>query len=157
MSVVSLDESAAAPLKLLIADDDVDALEEMREMIELEGWECVVATSIESALEMLDGDQAISVVVTDVHFDDPNGSSANGIQFLSRAKARFPGRAISYLVLSGDPASQRASDQVGAFAFLSKPLKVEEFIGKLNSAAESGGVEPDVVARAHELSNEIVQ
>ena len=127
-----------ANLKLLLVDDDAIALEEMGETFEIEGWRHVTATSIEKALDMLEADEDIRVVVTDVNFVDPNGKAANGIQFVSRAKARFPDRPLSYLVFSGDPEAWKASVQVGVLTFLCKPFLAHELVEAVEKAVARG-------------------
>ncbi|WP_424931002.1 response regulator [Amaricoccus macauensis] len=126
-------------LKILLVDDDRTALEELGETVEIEGWTYVTANSIETALELLDADESIRVVVTDVHFVDDSGNAANGIQFVSRAQARFADRSLSYLVLSGDPDALQASVQVGAFNFLCKPFMSDDLITAIRKAVRSGG------------------
>jgi len=133
----------AADIKVLLVDDDQAALEELKEIVELEGWEAITATSVDDALSTLTGDPKISVVVSDYHFAQPDGDGANGMQFVSRAQARFAHRDISYIFLSGDPDALRSSLQVGAFKFLSKPLLVDDFILAIQSASESGGGETE--------------
>lgn len=140
-----------AKLKVLFVDDDQTALEELNDIVDLEGWESVSANSVETALDLLEQDEDIQIVATDVHFVDPTGKSANGIQFVSRAQARFPERPISYLVLSGDPDAVNSSVQVGAFNFLSKPLYPEDLIDAIKSAAASGGGERENTSDIYKL------
>lgn len=127
--------------KILLVDDDETALEELTDIVDFEGWEGITANSVENALSTLAADQEIRVILTDVHFVDPTGASANGIQFVSRAQAQFPERNLSYIVLSGDPDALKSAVQVGAFNFLSKPLKPEDLVGAIKGALASGGGE----------------
>lgn len=131
-------------LKLLLVDDDAIALEEMGETFELEGWSHVTANSIEKALEILEADDEIRVAVTDVNFVDPNGKAANGIQFVSRAKARFPDRSIAYLIFSGDPDARKASVQVGVPTFLCKPFLAHELVEAVEKAVVMSAEMPDL-------------
>lgn len=142
------------PLKLLLVDDDMLALEELGEIVELEDWLHVSASNIEDALAILEADEEITVVVTDVHFLDHTGRTANGIQFVSRAQAFFPDRPLSYLVLSGDPDAFKASVQVGAFSFVTKPFEAEELIDAVKRAVLSGGGERPDFAEVHSLITE---
>ena len=144
-------DAAMSNLKLLLVDDDALALEELADIAEFEGWQSVTANCIETALDILDADQEIRVVVTDVHFLDPLGQSANGIQFVSRAQARFPDRPLSYLVLSGDPDALKASVQVGAFNFLCKPFLADDLIAAIKNAVISGGGEREDSAEIHAM------
>lgn len=148
---VAISSEKTAGLKILFVDDDLTALEELNDIVDLEGWDSVSASCVETALDMLEADLDIQIVVTDVHFIDPTGKSANGIQFVSRAQARFPERPISYLVLSGDPDAVNSSVQVGAFNFLSKPFFAEDLIDAIKSAAASGGGERENASEIYKL------
>lgn len=122
------------PLKVLLVEDDAALLEELSEIVELEGWKPVAIQNVDTALNFLHTDPNVRVVVTDVHFKDNAGHAANGIQLVSRARARFADRSISYIVLSGDPDAVISSEQEGAFKFLPKPLVPEDLIATITSA-----------------------
>lgn len=126
-------------IKVLLVDDDQAALEELKEIVELEGWEAETATTVDDALSTLTGDPQIAVVVSDYHFTSPDGDGANGMQFVSRAQARFAHRDLSYIILSGDPDALKSSLQVGASKFLSKPLLVDDFIQAIKNAKANDG------------------
>ena len=141
----------ATEIKVLLVDDDIAALEELQEIVELEGWKAKTATTVDEALATLVDDPEIGVVVSDYHFAQPDGEGANGMQFVSRAQARFAHRDISYIILSGDPGALRSSIQVGASKFLSKPLLVDDFIhaiktAKANDADENAGQNQRLIA-----------
>lgn len=127
-------QNDTAGLKVLLVEDDKFILEELNEIIELEGWEPLATCSVEQALDLLDADDAIRVVVTDVHFTDEQGRAANGIQLVSRARARFPDRGLEYIILSGDPDAVISSEQEGAFKFLSKPLVPDDLVDTVRRA-----------------------
>lgn len=128
-------------LTVLLVDDDRDALEELADIVDLEGWHGIAASSVETALDILDLNRNISVVVTDVHFVAPGGETSNGLQLASRALAQFPDRQLSFVVLSGDPGALKSSIQVGAIDFLSKPLVADDLVAAIKRAAANDGAE----------------
>lgn len=128
---------AEPTLTVLVVDDDKAALEELQDIVDLEGWNAIIADSVDMALEVLEWYPHIGVVVTDVHFVDPSGDTSNGFQLMSRAKARFPERDLSFVVLSGDPAALESSRQTGAVDFLSKPLDPDQLIEAVRAGAET--------------------
>jgi len=128
--------------KVLLVEDDAAVLEELYDVIQFEGWKPIVASSVEVAMKLLEADPDIRVVVTDVHFAGGN-KSANGIQFVSRARAKFPDRALTYVVLSGDPEKAKSSNQEGAFMFLPKPLNPERLIVTIENAIVCGDGLPE--------------
>ena len=130
---------ATPTLTVLVVDDDRDALEELQDIVDLEGWSAIIADSVDMALEVLEWYPHISVVVTDVHFVDPSGDTSNGFQLMSRAKARFPERELSFVVLSGGPSAQKSTQQTGAIDFLSNPLDPDQLISAVRIGAEKAG------------------
>ncbi len=151
MNALLKSQDVSADLKVLLVDDDASTLEELCDVVELEGWKSVTASSVEDALDILADDEDIRIVVSDVHFVDPFGKAANGIQFVSRAQARFSDRPLSYLILSGDPNALEASVQVSAFNFLSKPFLADDLINAIRSAVICGGEEQEDPGQVYNL------
>lgn len=130
-------QSTPQPVKVLLVDDDPALLEELHDVIELEGWTPITALTVEGAMELLKSDRSIRVVVTDVHFR--NGADcANGIQFVSRARAKFADRTITYVVLSGDHDQIFSSKDEGAFKFLPKPPVPQRLVDTILRAITMG-------------------
>lgn len=125
--------NARESIKILLVDDDPAILEELYDVIELEGWTPVTASNVEDAMLLLQTDLKIRVVVTDVHFGKGTECS-NGIQFVSRARAKFANRTLSYVVLSGDPDKVFSSKDEGAFKFLPKPPVPQRLIDTIDRA-----------------------
>lgn len=142
-------------MTVLVVDDDKDALEELQDIVDLEGWNAIIADSVDMALEVLEWYPFIGVVVTDVHFADPSGDSSNGIQLISRAQARFPDRDLNFVVLSGDPAAAKSSEQIGAVDFLSKPLDADLLIKAIKAGAGVGIGVPETTPRGEKLLKRI--
>ncbi len=127
--------NAPNPTKILLIEDDHEALEELYDVIQIEGWTPIAAHNVEAGMKLLETDHDIRVVVTDVHFANERGN-ANGIQFVSRAKAKFADRSLTYVVLSGDPDKLDCSRQEGVFKFLPKPLMPARLVSTIEGALE---------------------
>jgi len=125
-----------------LVEDDAAVLEELYDVIQLEGWTPLAAPNVEAAMKLLQATPDIRVVVTDVHFASDKGC-ANGIQFVSRARAKFADRSLTYVVLSGDPDKVRSSQEEGAFKFLPKPLDSDRLIATIETAIASGDGVPE--------------
>ncbi|MFS4582785.1 response regulator [Phaeobacter sp. C3_T13_0] len=136
MTMITQNE-AEPTLTVLVVDDDRDALEELQDIVDFEGWNAIIADSVDMALEVLEWYPHIGVVVTDVHFVDPSGDTSNGFQLMSRAEARFPERELSFVVLSGDPSAFKPTRQTSAVDFLSKPLDPDQLIAAVRAGAET--------------------
>lgn len=130
-------------MTVLVVDDDKDALEELQDIVDLEGWNAIIADSVDMALEVLEWYPFIGVVVTDVHFVDPSGDPSTGIQLISRAQARFPDRDLNFVVLSGDPDAIKPAEQSDVVGFLSKPLDADLLIEAIKKGAGVGIGKPE--------------
>lgn len=135
-------------LTILVVDDDKEALEELQDILELEGWNAIIADSVDMALEVLEWYPHIGMVVTDVHFIDPSGDSSNGFQLMARASARFPERDMSFVVLSGDPDAVKPALQSDAVEFLPKPLDPEKLVEAVRAGAQVAGTNSHVPTAA---------
>lgn len=124
---------------ILIVEDDADAMEELSEILELEGWAALTARTVSDALQKIE-ETSVSVVVTDVHLGG-SGAGESGIQLVSRAKAKFPERDLSFIVLSGDVDAVKFSLQTDAVDFLLKPVAADDLIAALNEAQRLSGTE----------------
>lgn len=113
---------------VLLLDDDLLALEELEEIVELEGWTAHTAATVQAALDTLERVPGISIVVTDVHLVQPDGTTANGVSFVADARQQFPQRNLSFIVQSGDVGAIGASIETGIVDFLPKPLMADDLI-----------------------------
>lgn len=138
-------------MTVLVVDDDKDALEELQDIVGLEGWNAIIADSVDMALEVLEWYPFIGVVVTDVHFVDPSGDSSTGIQLISRAQARFSDRDLNFVVLSGDPSAVQSTEQIGAVEFLSKPLDADLLVEAIKAGAGVGIGTPNCTRSGQKL------
>lgn len=139
-SVIKSESHRISAIKsVLIVEDDAEAIEELAEIIELEGWTALTARSVKEALEQLENSD-VKLVVTDVHLGGA-GAGESGIQLVSRARAMFPERDISFIVLSGDVDAVKSSLQTDAVDFLLKPVSSDDLIDALNEARRLSGTE----------------
>jgi EAL domain-containing protein (putative c-di-GMP-specific phosphodiesterase class I)/CheY-like chemotaxis protein len=129
----------SAVKSVLIVEDDADAAEELSEIIELEGWTSLTARSVKEAMEQLEASD-VRLVITDVHLGGTVAGDS-GIQLVSRARAMFPERDISFIVLSGDVDAVKSSLQTDAVDFLLKPVSSDDLIDALNEARRLNGTE----------------
>ncbi|MQY42759.1 response regulator [Epibacterium sp. SM1969] len=150
-------ENYNSELTVLLVDDDKEALEELQDIIELEGWNSIIAGDVDMALEVLEWYPYIGVVVSDVHFMDPDGDTSSGFQLVSRAKARFPDRDLAFILSSGDPWAFKGTEQIGAVDFLSKPLVPDDLIDSVKSFAGRGAAVTNNPDRDENLLQKVQQ
>jgi CheY-like chemotaxis protein len=131
-----LEETTIAAPKLpvvLLADDEPDILESVRDILEnLVPARCVLATSGAEALELL-GRQPVDLILTD--FKMPN---LNGIEFLERARQRCPD--VPRILMTAFPDLEVAIDAINharVEAFLTKPLDPLQVVERVRQALAS--------------------
>jgi two-component system response regulator HydG len=123
--------TAAAPIKVLVIDDDAAHAEAMADSLARVGYECVVATSGSEGLAMLQRD-AFEVIVTDLRMKD-----TTGLDVLAKAKEVLPDAEV--IVVTGHGTIQSAVEamQQGAFNYLLKPLDLKQLRAVVDNASRT--------------------
>ncbi|MCK5546273.1 MAG: hybrid sensor histidine kinase/response regulator [Rhodospirillaceae bacterium] len=120
--------------KVLIVDDEPDIVEEVIDQLEDEGIECLSAFNAKSAMELVDADSEIGVVVTDIRMP-----GMNGLEMARQMKANLNGgRDLFVIVVTGHAGMKEAVEalQIGAEDFLTKPLSPDHLLHSVRRAGE---------------------
>jgi DNA-binding NtrC family response regulator len=115
---------------VLLVDDEVSFVETFSERLELRDFEISKAFSGEEALEVLDENKNVEVVILDVKMP-----GMDGIETLAEIKRKNP--LIEVMMLSGHADVESAIDGMkqGAFDYLMKPVDMDQIITKVTEAA----------------------
>ena len=118
-------------IKVLLVDDETDALEEMQEICVRSGLECQMATDGWRALELVGQGFKPDVVVTDIRMPE-----LGGIELSVQLRKLLPGQRLAIVFVSGHADFDEAGEAVrqGADALLSKPLRGETLIREIKLA-----------------------
>lgn len=119
--------------KILIAEDDPSTQELLRHVIGSEGFDVAVASDGQEALKAILGQQP-DLVVLDIMLPEVHGFS-----ICHQIKSNDVLKSIKVLMLSAKafPADKRQAEEVGADAFLSKPVNPLELVNKIKSLLAS--------------------
>ena len=114
---------------VLLVDDEVSFVETFSERLELRDFEISKAFSGEEALEVLDENKNIEVVILDIKMP-----GMDGIETLAEIKRKNP--LVEVMMLSGhaDVASAIDGMKQGAFDYLMKPVDMDQIITKVTEA-----------------------
>jgi len=126
--------STRGPWKILVVDDERDALDEIRPLIEAEGDTCYTAESAEEAFALLESDPSISIVITDVRMP-----GIDGLEFVRRVSARQTHYIKpQFIVISGHASidSMQAAIRLKVHDFLRKPLSLSDLTRTIASAKQ---------------------
>jgi two-component system response regulator HydG len=123
--------AAAAPIKVLVIDDDAAHAEAVADSLARVGYDCSVASSGADGISML-GRDAFEVVVTDLRMKD-----TTGLDVLAQAKNLLPDAEV--IVVTGHGTIQSAVEamQQGAFNYLLKPLDLKQLRAVVDNAARN--------------------
>jgi two-component system, response regulator PdtaR len=108
--------SEAKPYSVLIADDDRDYREAMRDLVEPEGYRTVLASSGEEALDIVRV-ESVHLALFDVHM--PNMTGLEAIEIAHQINAILP-----CILVTADPSEDvmRQAFRVRAYSVLPKPV-----------------------------------
>ena len=114
---------------VLLVDDEVSFVETFSERLELRDFETSKVFSGEEALQVLERNNNIEVVILDVKMP-----GMDGIETLTEIKRKNP--LVEVMMLSGhaDVASAIEGMKHGAFDYLMKPVDMDQIIAKITEA-----------------------
>jgi len=116
---------------ILIVDDEKNILNSLRRVLMDENYHIVTAQSGEQGLLMLKNHD-IDLVVS-----DQNMSGMSGLEFLKKAKLKYPHIASIMLTAQADmEAVKKAVNEVGAYKFILKPWNEDDFKISVRRALE---------------------
>lgn len=134
--------------KILLVDDEVNCLRSVKDVIDLEGFECLTANSGFAALEIFARND-IDIVVTDIRM--PN---MNGIELLKKIKERKPSTPVLMLTGYGSIEDAVNSIKLGAYNYILKPVNVADLLADIQdilSEIESRGDKETSLAFTDEI------
>lgn len=127
---------------VLLVDDEVAFVEAMTKRLKKRDMDITPAHGGPEALEILEGNPSIEVVILDVKMP-----IMDGIETLSEIKKKHP--LTEVIMLTGHATVDSAIEGMkrGAFDYLMKPCEIDQLIAKVKEAA----------ARKHSQEEKIIQ
>ena len=120
---------AAAPKKILIADDEADILEIVSYNLELHGYEVLTARDGDQALKMAKEEHP-DLIILDIMMPKKNGIEVCKIL---RSQPEFKDTLIVFLTALNDELSHVKGLEYGADDFISKPISPKIMASKVNA------------------------
>ena len=135
---------------VLLVDDEVEFVETFSERLVMRNLEISKAFSGEEALQILEKNKNIEVVILDVKMP-----GMDGIETLAEIKTKFP--LVEVIMLSGHTDVESAIDGMkrGAFDYLMKPCDMDQIIAKVTEAATKKQLHEEKIiqARINEITS----
>jgi CheY-like chemotaxis protein len=116
------------PTKILLVDDEKEFVEALSERLQTRNLEAAIAYDGEEALAILK-DDAPEVMVLDLKMP-----GIDGLEVLRRVKRDHPGTEVIILTGHGSPAEAEVARELGAFAYLEKPVNVDVLAETMKAA-----------------------
>ena len=112
-------------MTLMLVDDNVDLLEFLRESLQTEFREILLASSGNRAMKMLESGKIPDLIVSDINMQD-----GDGYKLCNEVKANEKYSHIPVVLLSAhrQEESQNESYKIGAEAFLPKPFEIDTLL-----------------------------
>ncbi|AXK55460.1 MULTISPECIES: response regulator [Pseudomonas] len=116
--------------QLLLVDDEEDALMELAELLEGEGFCCFTATSVKCALEHLTQHPDIALVITDLRMPEESGLS-----LIKRLREHTSRQHLPVIVMSGHADMDDVSDllRLQVLDLFRKPIYYVRLLETLNN------------------------
>jgi len=116
--------------KILIVDDDKVVLSSCKRILDSEGYEVSLTSSVKEALQMLE-EKKFDIVLVDVIMPE-----YDGIYLIGNVRENLPDLPI--LVMSGYPTPETISSgmRMGATHFIAKPFTPDELITAVGKALQ---------------------
>jgi two-component system, NtrC family, response regulator HydG len=118
-------------IRVLVVDDDEPHAVAVAESLERVGYDCVVGTSGEEGLRLIE-EQVFDIVITDLIME-----GVGGLEVLAKAKRELPDAEV--VILTGNSTIKTAvtAMQAGASTYLTKPLDINELRTKADKASQA--------------------
>ena len=117
--------------KILIVDDERVIGEELSEFLLSLDFSCHAVTSVDEALELIDADTDITLILTDMRMPGKSGTD------LIRTLQAIPDRAFEYVIISGhlDADRELAGIEQDSVEMMRKPIDVGALMDYLDALA----------------------
>lgn len=134
--------------RVLIVDDDRDAIETLEDVLSADGHACELAPDAATAIRSVDG-LSCDVVISDVVMD-----GMDGLALLDRVKRSHP--ALPFILVTGRADVPQAVDAMrrGAFRYMVKPCDADELTKVVRDAIRIGRESERAARPSHGRSGE---
>jgi EAL domain-containing protein (putative c-di-GMP-specific phosphodiesterase class I) len=126
----TLKPSAQQPSAVLIVDDDASVARSLRRVLEVHGFEVVLAPDGQSAIDLLMHDKRFEVILSDIHMP-----KMTGVDLLTIVRAYDLD--VPVILMTGDPKLETAIEAVtlGALQYIVKPIASDVLVRAVERAS----------------------
>ncbi|HEC98984.1 MAG TPA: sigma-54-dependent Fis family transcriptional regulator [Proteobacteria bacterium] len=136
------------PYSILIVDDDVQMTIMLRKVLKKEGYEVETALDGQDALANSAGGD-IDLVITDIRMP-----GMDGLEFLKRIKENHQDVPVILMTAFGSIEAAVESMKKGAYHYIAKPFKTEQFLSVVEAALRERKLQLEVAGLRQEITKE---
>lgn len=114
--------------KILIVDDDKSIIKTISMLLTSEGHEVIAVSTSADAIDSLNSN-VIDLVLTDIRMPHPDG-----IELLKMIRKNRPELPVIMISAYGSEKTKKDSIDIGCYAYLAKPFKVNDIMNAVNGA-----------------------
>jgi DNA-binding NtrC family response regulator len=131
------------PMRVMLVDDEAPFVETMAKRLRKRNFEIIPAFGGREALEMLDNDGSVDIVILDVKMP-----GMDGIETLREIKRNHP--LVEVIMLTGHATVESAIEgmKLGAYDYLMKPCDMDTLMAKVNEAGAKKAKHEDKILEA---------
>ena len=137
-------EKKMTPTLVMLVDDEAPFVETMTKRLAKRELNVIAAFSGQEALEILDYQHDVDVVILDVKMH-----GMDGIETLKNMKSAYPLIEVVMLTAHATVESAIEGMRFGAFDYLMKPCDMEQLMAKVNEAARKKRDQEEKIREAH--------
>jgi DNA-binding NtrC family response regulator len=132
--------------KILLVDDEAPFVETMVKRLSRRDFDLLTAFSGQEALDVMEKDPRVDVVILDVKMP-----GMDGIEALKEIKSRYP--LVEVIMLTAHATVETAIDgmKLGAFDYLMKPAEMDQLVEKVKKAESIKRHKEDRIAEAQAM------
>jgi len=116
--------------RILLVDDDADAVRLLQQLLHLEGYTCVSVTTDPARVTALHAEQRFDLIVLDIQMP-----GMNGFEVMEALKVN-PTEYVPILAVTGEPTHKLNALRAGAKDFVSKPFDWDEVFVRVYNMLE---------------------
>jgi len=117
---------------ILVVDDDPGLREALQDVLELEGYDVVLARDGQEALRLLEDAHPVLVLL------DLMMPRMNGYEFVAELERRSLRDHLPVVILTADANAKRKAEQVGAEGYLAKPFEIDQVLATVDRILQQG-------------------
>jgi DNA-binding NtrC family response regulator len=115
--------------KILVVDDNLEMCKLIEKVLIKEGYEIIIASNGEEALDKVKNKKDIKLVIADIKMP-----KKDGVNLLKEIQEDYPTIKVILMTAYGDVEQYLQMMDMGAYEYMPKPIKIDELVRVVKKA-----------------------